>query len=210
MERNISDMSLDGGCICFDFTNTVHSRKEEMMEDYLHTYTDLLQWCRRTGSLPEERIERLQSTADEQPAKAEGVLKQAKKIREVLYGVFSALAARKQPQASMMEQYNKAMRQSLIHLRFYYEHEEKKLDWQQEVVQLEEPLWRILKSAFDIWVQEDLKRIKECESCGWMFLDTSKNNRRRWCNMQSCGSIDKALRYYYRKKKQRQQINKKQ
>jgi predicted RNA-binding Zn ribbon-like protein len=43
-------------------------------------------------------------------------------------------------------------------------------------------------------------KIKECPSCGWLFLDKSKNGKRRWCNMLTCGSNDKATRYYHRKK----------
>ncbi|WP_344746998.1 CGNR zinc finger domain-containing protein [Streptosporangium vulgare] len=35
-----------------------------------------------------------------------------------------------------------------------------------------------------------------CPSCYWLFLDTSKNGRRRWCSMTTCGSRDKARRYY--------------
>ncbi|WP_214108135.1 CGNR zinc finger domain-containing protein [Acrocarpospora catenulata] len=29
-----------------------------------------------------------------------------------------------------------------------------------------------------------------------MFLDVSKNRRRRWCSMTTCGSRDKSRRYY--------------
>ena len=41
-----------------------------------------------------------------------------------------------------------------------------------------------------------LERVGECPSCGWLFLDTSRNGRRRWCSMATCGSRDKARRYY--------------
>jgi predicted RNA-binding Zn ribbon-like protein len=46
--------------------------------------------------------------------------------------------------------------------------------------------------------QGQLDRLGECPSCGWLFLDTSKNRRRRWCSMATCGSRDKARRYYER------------
>jgi predicted RNA-binding Zn ribbon-like protein len=66
-----------------------------------------------------------------------------------------------------------------------------------------EPLWVIYKDAFDIITTSPVNRIKECRSCGWLFLDKSKNNSRTWCNMQSCGSIEKSRRYYYNTKKAR-------
>jgi predicted RNA-binding Zn ribbon-like protein len=37
-------------------------------------------------------------------------------------------------------------------------------------------------------------RLKHCanqSSCGWIFADTSKNGRRRWCAMQTCGTVSK-------------------
>ena len=36
------------------------------------------------------------------------------------------------------------------------------------------------------------------EDCGWLFLDTSRSGRRRWCSMQSCGNRAKARRFYAR------------
>ncbi|MFD0480100.1 CGNR zinc finger domain-containing protein [Nonomuraea thailandensis] len=36
----------------------------------------------------------------------------------------------------------------------------------------------------------------ECPSCGWLFLDTTRNGSRRWCSMAMCGSQVKSRRYY--------------
>jgi predicted RNA-binding Zn ribbon-like protein len=32
------------------------------------------------------------------------------------------------------------------------------------------------------------------ETCRWVFLDTSKNHSRRWCDMKICGNRMKARR----------------
>jgi predicted RNA-binding Zn ribbon-like protein len=40
-------------------------------------------------------------------------------------------------------------------------------------------------------------KLKHCDnqsSCGWIFADTSKNGRRRWCSMQTCGAVHKMAR----------------
>lgn len=44
-------------------------------------------------------------------------------------------------------------------------------------------------------------RVKLCpgENCGWLFLDETKNSRRRWCSMESCGNRAKAARHYARR-----------
>lgn len=47
----------------------------------------------------------------------------------------------------------------------------------------------------------ELNRLKMCpgKDCGWMFVDETKNARRKWCAMDLCGNRAKALRSYERK-----------
>ena len=47
----------------------------------------------------------------------------------------------------------------------------------------------------------ELSRIKECpgHDCGWLFLDETKNARRKWCIMETCGNRAKASRHYAKK-----------
>ncbi|WP_458730157.1 CGNR zinc finger domain-containing protein [Pseudomonas brenneri] len=42
-------------------------------------------------------------------------------------------------------------------------------------------------------------KIKQCEGCTWLFIDTSKNHRRRWCAMATSGNRAKAQRHYQSK-----------
>lgn len=46
----------------------------------------------------------------------------------------------------------------------------------------------------------ELGRIKMCPGtdCGWLFIDESRNGRRRWCSMETCGNRAKAARHYRR------------
>jgi predicted RNA-binding Zn ribbon-like protein len=38
-------------------------------------------------------------------------------------------------------------------------------------------------------------RIRACGRCGWLFLDSSRGGRRRWCSMNVCGNREKARRH---------------
>lgn len=42
-------------------------------------------------------------------------------------------------------------------------------------------------------------RIGACPACGWLFLDTSKGGRRRWCAMATCGTTAKVRVFRARK-----------
>lgn len=45
-------------------------------------------------------------------------------------------------------------------------------------------------------------RMKMCpgDDCGWLFIDETKNSRRTWCCMETCGNRAKAARHYARRK----------
>lgn len=47
----------------------------------------------------------------------------------------------------------------------------------------------------------ELERVKLCPGhhCGWVFLDETKNARRKWCLMEVCGNRAKSTRHYARK-----------
>lgn len=57
----------------------------------------------------------------------------------------------------------------------------------------------IAASAISIIADErEITRLKMCpgENCGWLFIDETKNARRKWCSMETCGNRAKAARHY--------------
>ena len=60
----------------------------------------------------------------------------------------------------------------------------------------------IALAAAALLVEVDRRRIRRCRSdrCGLWFLDTSKNGRRRWCSMATCGNRAKAARHHQKQK----------
>jgi len=52
-----------------------------------------------------------------------------------------------------------------------------------------------------LMMSDAMDRIRACgvETCRWLFLDTSKNHTRRWCNMRVCGNRMKARRFHARR-----------
>lgn len=39
------------------------------------------------------------------------------------------------------------------------------------------------------------ERLRSCPRCEWLFLDTSRGGKRRWCSMQICGNREKVARH---------------
>jgi predicted RNA-binding Zn ribbon-like protein len=61
--------------------------------------------------------------------------------------------------------------------------------------------WPVVQSAAEFLTSDDVRHLRACASpkCGWVFLDTSRNRRRRWCAMQVCGNRAKVRRFYARR-----------
>jgi predicted RNA-binding Zn ribbon-like protein len=60
------------------------------------------------------------------------------------------------------------------------------------------PLKRIALSALDVLRTAEPHRLKRCastDSCGWLFYDDSKGGQRRWCAMETCGTLQKMRRF---------------
>ena len=59
------------------------------------------------------------------------------------------------------------------------------------------PLWLLSLSAAELMTSEQMQLLRACGSpeCRWLFVDTSKNHTRRWCDMKICGNRMKARRF---------------
>ncbi|MET7256064.1 CGNR zinc finger domain-containing protein [Dyadobacter fermentans] len=197
--RTLENLQMDGGCLAFNFINTVNTRKPAPEFEYLKTFGDLLTWSEKAGSLDGMRLQALREHVAEKPEDASIALNDAIDAREMLYGLFSAIAAGNPPDAAVTNAFNRRLSESFqsIHVKFGPASAEIHLNG--EDVALNEPFIHVMKSAIDVLTREDIRRIKECPRCGWLFLDTSKNGKRKWCDMNVCGSREKSLEYYYRK-----------
>jgi predicted RNA-binding Zn ribbon-like protein len=55
----------------------------------------------------------------------------------------------------------------------------------------------VVESAADALILGELPRVRRCadQRCGRVFQDETKNGRRRWCDMATCGNRAKAARH---------------
>ncbi len=196
--RTIDTLPLDGGVLCFHFINTVYAWRGINFHEYLHDYETVIKWCKKVNILDAAKRRDLLTEAKLHPAKAVKALQQLKQIRETLYHFFSAIAAQdgKQISTRILYDFNSALTHSLSHLGFAVQRKQVELTWNNSSKDLLEPVWIVVKSAYDILTTQPRSRIKECSNCGWIFFDNTKNNKRRWCNPLSCGSIEKSKKYY--------------
>ena len=193
-KRTLETLEIVGGALCLDFVNTINSRRNPE-HDYLTVYMDLLNWSGKVGILSTLQNSRMQKQARQDVEVGESALKKAKEFRELLHRLFADLASGGEPKkddmVSFSEFYGEAISNSqLVRTDDYFSHH-----WQVDQT-YDAMLWPIAYSAGQILLSKELSQVKECPGCGWLFLDTSKNQSRRWCSMNTCGARDKMRRYH--------------
>ena len=199
--RSIATLQLDGGCPVFDFTNTISNRNDPDYFDYLTKYDDFVDWINKIKLLPKGKMDAIAAFSKSHTRKSADTLRQIIEVREVVFKLFSSLAQQQKADRETVDAFNGFFSEALSNMRVEVGRKEVATSFiVSEKTILKEPLYILVKNAFDILSTQSFDRIKECPTCRWLFLDTTKNGKRRWCNMQVCGSNDKARRYYQRKK----------
>ena len=200
--NDVPVFDLSGGSLCLDFANTIDDRGTEVEREHLTSYRNLVAWGEQTRILSSEEAEWLLAVAARQPGKADAVLQQAIAIREVIYHIFAALAQEETPTDADLAQLNEALAYALPHNKIVRHEQHFAWGWDFNQEALDYIIWPVVRSAADLLTAETLPMLRICaaDDCQWLFMDTSKNQTRRWCNMKSCGNRAKARRHIERKK----------
>ncbi len=197
----VPTFKLIAGWLCLDFTNNINYDNETPNEQFTG-YSDLVAWSRQIGAVTPEEAVRLQAAAVAHPDEAAAALARALALRDALHQVFAAVAAGRPLETIDLAGLNALLPPLLAPARLGPAGNRFAWEWASGQSDLERPLWPVARSAADLLTAPELQRVGECagEGCGWLFLDTSRSGRRRWCDMKDCGNRAKARRFYYRKK----------
>ena len=187
------------GSLCLDFVNTIDPRHGDHTHEYLTGYAALVTWCRYVGLLTDDRARQLLLAAEQRPARE--AFHRALALREALYAIFSASMNAKQPDIEDLNLLNVILREGMARASIHVKGQSFAWTWDAESA-LDSVLWPIARSAAELLSSDEVEQVRECpgdDGCGWLFIDTSRNHRRRWCSMDGCGNRAKARRHYERK-----------
>jgi predicted RNA-binding Zn ribbon-like protein len=180
-----------GGHLALDFCNTTAEHLSEKPDELLRNWESFLRWATQAGLVgPESYFELLGH-----PEPLDEIIQ----LREAIYRVGLAVAG--------------ARRISGRDVAFIREHADTLLPeielrdrsgrWRPAPTHGSAQLCAILAGeALSLFCSPKAARVGVCGggNCGWLFLDESRGKRRRWCDMNDCGSRAKARRYYEKHK----------
>jgi predicted RNA-binding Zn ribbon-like protein len=192
----IEIISFVGGRLCLDFVNTTNWEGNNAIDDRLIDFSSILTWGARVGliKLESNQIRRQKRRNDE----CRFDLK-VKRLKEFRYHLRKMLIDGEAPDAISVETLNESLNPTInqtlkcVNNKMVLALQEADLSW---------ILTPLAYSAVEILISPLRERVKKCPGsrCGWLFLDTSPNNRRRWCSMATCGNKHKAKKYYRNRK----------
>lgn len=186
-------LDLRGGHPVIDLVNTVAWRGDDARRvDNLGDYSDLVGWCRHAAVVSATETHDLMRAMRSDRESAERAVARAKRLREALHALWTDGA-------------QSALRTISAEYRTALQHKELRaidsgIEWIDRQPTVFTPVDRLAVAAVDLITQISSDRVKACGdfACGWLFLDSSHRQNRRWCSAADCGNRDRARRHYER------------
>ncbi|GGV89074.1 hypothetical protein GCM10015535_41860 [Streptomyces gelaticus] len=191
---------LVGGHIVIDLVNTVTARDAEPI-DWLDGYPRLLEWAALTGQFDAAALTDLQRLAEAEPCRAAPALDRTRELREALHDLITALLHQDAPTpATAVDQVEDHWKHAVARARLTVRGNTPQLRVGVETSGLEYLNHELALQAFDLLRALPLERTRICPGlrCGWVFIDSSRAGRRRWCSMATCGNASKGRTHYQR------------
>lgn len=175
----ISLVQLIGGHPVLDFVNVAPE-----------SFGDVLQLAVATGLARRSEASKLEGRHDAE-------LQQLSALRALLHGVFATT----EPRHADLDVLSQAWAVAATRARLRPARRAGRLALMFDVAGSGAAILRhrLTQAAVDLLTSDLRARVGTCASCGWLFLDTSKNRSRRWCSMRLCGGAAKSRAYYRRR-----------
>ena len=178
-----------------DFVNTDTGARGT---DALHDFGRFASWLEAAAVHDDERTSTLQRRAMQQPAGALAVLGDARRVRAVLRALAERGVGSREVRGEALAEINRVLGRSAGTRRVELRDDG---SFARAFVAVGDAfaglLIPVVESAADALILGELERVRRCADprCGPVFQDETKNGRRRWCDMATCGNRAKAARH---------------
>jgi predicted RNA-binding Zn ribbon-like protein len=191
-----TSLPLIGGVLALDFCNTSSGRGTEGWIEHLRSTVDVLAWARHAAALDAVQEQQLRHLCEADRRFASRLLTKALGLREAIYHLGSALARGEDASQGDIDRIATSHAACLAKGRLEAGKKIVGWTWVVEEAPAEAVLGPIAGSAVMVITTAPRTRLKQCAGhhCGWLFLDTTKGNNRRWCEMEVCGNRAKQKR----------------
>ena len=190
-----------------DFVNTVDNPFSATPVELLTGYDNLLRFVLQAELITERQFRELRRLAVS-PEERNDVLAEALRLRKSLAALLYALLGDEDPEESTLLELEAIFKAAAAHRRLVFRSKTSTksslgLGWEYTDIarNIHSPVWLLAQAANDLLTSPQPLHMGRClnPTCQWLFLDTSKNHTRRWCDMKVCGNRQKARRFSLRR-----------
>lgn len=201
-EGRAGSLTLVAGDIALNFANTKSGRGSDHHLNHLKSAADVLTWAQHADVIKGAEAEQGYKLVREQRQLADNFFRRAVSLRQTVYEINASLVKGVQPREDSLEVLADHYCETLSHARLKQQGPRYAWAWSCDEELVGAVLGPIAEAAINLLTRQDRSRIKQCRGnhCGWLFLDTSKNNSRCWCDMRVCGNRSKVKAIRARKR----------
>lgn len=171
---------LVAGTPALDFANLVSYRGTGRHHDWLEPARNVAAWC----------------DAADIDVQAEADIAEIRQFREVVARTFLAVADEDIPPPADVDRISARAARGWAQRELRFEPGARAATWIDTAPTLLSQI--ALGAAALLTSPESSQRIGACPECRWLFLDTSRNRSRRWCDPSDCGNRARQRRHYRR------------
>jgi len=179
---------LVGGHLALDFVNTDVVSEHDRSRDVLRSADEFVAWsvyAQVPGATP--------TVTAGHGVHGEDLLDDATSLRTAARSVIEAIVTDRAPQdralSTIQAAYTRAIGDAIPVIS------DGRLSWRRATNTPEALVAELAVAVITLLRDGPTDRIKACPACGFVFIDTTKNHRRRWCSMDDCGKQEKMRRY---------------
>jgi len=191
-EGHAHDVGVD---ITFDFLNTL-DLEDGFPVEKLPSLDSALTWFADRGLIHREGAERARRDAVAKPRVAASKLAHVRAVRAALREVSDAVVEHKAPPPAALAQINRALHARQV-IELVAAPDGMHVDHRHVGDPVDDALARLSESLVRELTAGHPERIRVCanDTCRWVFFDTSRTAKRRWCDMSTCGNRAKQARH---------------
>ena len=193
-----------GGDAALDFVNTVTGR-DQSPRDWIDSYNRLLEWAAFVRLLPERILRALAKQAQAEPRVAAKALARAKVLREGLFEIVTRIISRQAPPKQALTFLHRYWIAGTKAHELRFDHGRVLVNLRSDALDFDLIAWLIAYRMVEQVLSLPTERLHICQgsNCSWVFIDSSKAGRRRWCDMAVCGNAAKSRRFQQRLRQRR-------
>lgn len=191
----------DADDLVIRFVNTVAWRLRDPVEDRMATPGALLEWLEDNTIGERDHLQAVARLWQRQPEMGKAALEAAVALREAVYAILKSGIEGVEPPKEALGCFNRFVSSLTSDQQIAWQ--AGRLVWRLSPTQADvrHLLMPVTSSAAELMTGTRADKVRQCQDdrgCGWLFVDESRTQTRRWCSMGDCGNRAKARRHYHR------------